>query len=462
MAIKINELDKLYRNYGFEKLSSGNSDVLVYTYSAGYYENADIVPLNEVSETVVRNVLEDFRKGGFACQIRNFPSLNIARETLFRGFFEVDVAITRGRAEYNRFIHKISQGISGDYEYISGEFMSSDVVNVNGDANIIEFAKKTLQENSFPTLFLIEAAAGYGKTCTAFEIFNIVLQGSQKKIPVLTELSRNRQAKIFRYVLLDEIDHLFPKLSYSLVSSEISSGRIVLIIDGFDELLHQSLEDYEDYEEAEPMLETIGELLQGQAFVVLTSRRTSLFAGDKFDHWVSENQKHFRVIRIRLNRPSVIDWIGSDRVSQLNQLDFPIKSLSNPVLLSFIRGLDDSLFEQICSNSDSLVDQYFQAMLDREVERQNLNMEAREQKKIFRDLAQDMLEQDFTSDSSEYVQLRIIEKNQELLSRVRERYSLADRPSTEDLAKKLVSHALMDRKKDDISVGLLLLWNVMN
>ena len=56
----------------------------------------------------------------------------------------------------------------------------------------------------------------------------------------MTVLSKNRSASIFRYILLDEIDHEYPTLDSNLVTHEIRTGRIPLIIDGFDELLSNS------------------------------------------------------------------------------------------------------------------------------------------------------------------------------------------------------------------------------
>lgn len=58
--------------------------------------------------------------------------------------------------------------------------------------------------------------------------------------PIFTELSKNRKAALFRYVLLDEIDRKFTSLSSELVISEIRNGKVPLIIDGFDELISRS------------------------------------------------------------------------------------------------------------------------------------------------------------------------------------------------------------------------------
>lgn len=93
---------------------------------------------------------------------------------------------------------------------------------------------------------MIEAAAGFGKTCTAYELLREIIVNNIGKIPLFSELSRNRQAKIFRYVLLDEIDRSFPLLSSALVRNEIRAGNVPVILDGFDELLHESTNGIEN------------------------------------------------------------------------------------------------------------------------------------------------------------------------------------------------------------------------
>lgn len=162
-----------------------------------------------------------------------------------------------------------------------------------------------------PILFLIEAAAGFGKTCTAYEIVHQLIQ-EKNHLPLFSELSRNRKAPIFRYVLLDEIDRKFPTLSSRLVQSEITNGRVIAILDGFDELLRKSDED-DDFENQEPMLETIGQFLTGNAKIILTTRRTVLFEGDAFHNWAATHSDEFDLIRIRIGEPSLVDWLPEKR-----------------------------------------------------------------------------------------------------------------------------------------------------
>src|SRR5690606_27833808 len=124
---------------------------------------------------------------------------------------------------------------------------------------------------------------------TSYEILKALTSNNKCDNPIMTELSRNRGANIFRYILLDEIDREYPTLDSKLVKFEIQSGRIPLIIDGFDELLHKSeltTESEEVFGEIEPMLDTIGKLLNGDSKIILTTRKTAIFGGSEFRDWL--------------------------------------------------------------------------------------------------------------------------------------------------------------------------------
>ena len=57
-------------------------------------------------------------------------------------------------------------------------------------------------------------------------------------IPFFTEFSRDRQARVFNHILMREVDKSFHNLKSDVVIEEIKSGKILIILDGFDELLH--------------------------------------------------------------------------------------------------------------------------------------------------------------------------------------------------------------------------------
>lgn len=146
-------------------------------------------------------------------------------------------------------------------------------------------------------LVILEAAAGYGKTCTSYAILKSMSEVDKLDyVPIFTELSKNRKAAVFRYVLLDEIDRKFSSLSSKLVISEIQGGKVPLIIDGFDELISRSnpsmkTDNNYDDEDAQTMLDTIAELFQGdcKTKMVLTSRKSAIFTGELFKEWIEKN-----------------------------------------------------------------------------------------------------------------------------------------------------------------------------
>jgi hypothetical protein len=449
--LKLHEVRSIYKRYGFDEVNTNDKCVIAFTLKAGHYHNADIIPLAEGANTEV--VFQDFKRAGYACKIRNYKDASEVCNILFRGFFSVDSTRARLLKEYDRFTQSIVSVHSDDaiYSYVN----SSYVINGElGDKSVIlEILERFDCEK--PTLFLIEAAAGFGKTCTAYELLKEIIMLDNAKVPLFSELSRNRQAKIFRYVLLDEIDRSFPLLSSSLVRAEIKRGNVPVILDGFDELLHQN--DDGAYEKAEPMLETIGELLTDKAKVVLTTRRTAILDGDDFHEWINRHEDDFDVVRIKINTPSVSDWLPEERMQALQDNNFQVEKLCNPVLLSYLRCISDVKFKTNILNPDSIVDEYFKSMLERERTRQDLLMTPDEQYDVLLSIAEDMMLYNYTGESKDYILSIIQDHNKDgKLDRIRKLYPVDSRPTTEELLNKLANHALLDRSNEDSqSIGFV-------
>lgn len=452
MSIDPLALDDLYRKYGFDPVPTSHAGIRAYALRTGYFLNADIVPINsEFESTSAKRELED---AGYACTVRPFGSISDAAEQLFRGFFAADSSRERLWQEYERFSTKISRTLGAPYEYIAGPYVA-DQARSDVPLDVVDFLLSLLAADG-PTLVILEAAAGFGKTCTAYEVLNRLLLRDQGQVPLITELSLNRQAKIFRYVLLDEIDRNFPGLRSDLVREQIQHGRMPLIVDGFDELLYRGSALADQFEEVEPMLDTISTLLQDQAKVLLTTRRTAIFSDSEFERWLESRPVQFNVHRVRLDRPTLEDWLGPDRARLACGQGIPIRELSNPVLLAFLRYLEETEFERLCENPDQIVGKFFEAMLQREVQRQDLLMSVDDQLAVFRTLSLDMLREAFTTEPRDIIQLRIYDRNLELLERTRLEYRRDQRPSAEELATKLASHALLDRRgSDEQQVGFV-------
>lgn len=446
------ELEDVYRRYGFETAKAyEREDVIVFTLKTGYFDNADIVPLSGGANT--KKPFEDFSDSGYACTVRNFLSPKQIEGELFKGFFSVASILDRLEKDYKQFTNNIVRPFADDacYEYMNAPY------SVNGkDGNKSPAAEVVARLHATrPILFLIEAAAGFGKTCTAYEIVNQLI-AEKNYLPLFSELSRNRKAPIFRYVLLDEIDRKFPTLSSRLVQSEMINGRVVTILDGFDELLRKT-DEGDDFENQEPMLETIGQFLKGNAKIILTTRRTVLFEGDAFHNWAATHSEEFELVRIRIGEPSLLDWLPERRLKAIQATSLDIKSsLANPVLLSYLRCIPDDKFDAVIETPQDLVERYFSFLLDRERVRQDLQMSVDTQKSILMNIAADMISGGYTSEQRDYIVDLILKNCIQEIEEALALYPSSDRPDKEFIANKIASHALLDRSnKEENKIGFI-------
>jgi len=453
------DLDELYKSYGFIKLETGHVNVNAYSLQTGHFLNADIVPLNKELDASVVKLM--FDESGYASTIRSYLDIDAADIDLFKGFFAAESSRLRLAHDYKKYTQNICSRLNVPYEYIPTPYEIIPTHSLNDTSvfspsdPLIEHLKKIFELDG-PCLILLEAAAGYGKTCTSYEVINDLINYNENVIPILTELSRNRTANTFRYVLLDEIDINFPTLNSNLVKHQIFKGRIPVIVDGFDELLRKSNDIDEKFEEVEPMLHTISDMLDGNAKVLVTTRRTAIFTDDEFYNWVENQSDKFSIYRFSIDKPTIKDWLGPDKIRKLESSNLPIAQLSNPVLLSYLRSLEYDEFAELCDQPGTIVHDYIKMLLEREQERQNLKMSVDEQKEVFYNLAADMVKEDFTAETMDYIQLRVLDRNDKLLSECRLNYSSTERPTLEELATKLSSHALLDRRhSDDHRVGFV-------
>jgi hypothetical protein len=434
------ELETIYLRYGFQIARVYEAEqVIVFTLKSGYFNNADIVPLGMDADT--NQAFKNYTDAGFACTKREYLSPTEAEEQLFKGFFSVDNTLNRLSNDYEKFTKSIVTALSDSavYEYMNAPYQINGILGELSPSQEVS----TRLSNTKPTLFLIEAAAGFGKTCTAYEIVHLLTQ-SKDYLPLFSELARNRQAVIFRHILLDEIDHTFPTLSSRLVQAEMKNGRVITILDGFDELLRKT-EDGSDFENKEPMLETIGEFLTGSAKIVLTTRRTVLFEGDAFHEWIEKHTNDFDLIRIKISEPKVTDWLSQERIEKLTTAGIDVNTIANPVLLSYLRCIASNDFNKVASEPHQLVEKYFEFMMDRERTRQDLRMSIDKQSKILLSIAEDMVSYGYTSENREYIVDHIASLNSKIIEETLLEYAATEKPTKEELCNKLASHALLDR-----------------
>ena len=450
--IDITQLDRLFVEYGYT-LQEYNESCRVYLLRQGMYYGAEIVIFDGSDQNLL---YAEYSKMGFSVKVQRFISIDEAEEYLFQGFFKTDVSKMEIEHRYKEFADKqikpYGQNSGIKYEYIQMPFI---VFKDNFDDGI---AGNNLLNTIFDQLeapgahlIIVEAAAGYGKTCTSYELFKTFINRKTTKSikPIFTELSRNRDVKKFKYVLWSEIDNeKSTTAKQSLVVYNIKKGRIPLIIDGFDELLSKDIdsgseEGLDEFEQVETMLSTIGGLLEGEAKIILTSRKTAIFAGSQFEEWVASYKDAFDVVRIQLDKPEIADWLPASRLDALNEANVPLEHVSNPVLLTYLRNIPEKDFQQVVDSHSDITAKYFEFLLNREKIRQNLIVPAKDQQIIFENLALSFVEFDIMGDSRRYIKELIIDYNKPMLLKYKE--LSPNNPTLSELADTMTNHALLDR-----------------
>lgn len=445
-------LDELFTEYGYT-LQESNDSCRVYLLRQGMYYGAEIVIFDGSDQNCLFN---EYSKAGFSVKRQRFRSIEDVEEYLFKGFFKTDVSKHEISQRYQAFAEKqvrpygLNSGIK--YQYIQMPFIvSKDTLDdgVQGNDLLNTIFKQI--ESPGAHLVIVEAAAGFGKTCTSYELYKTFLdRESSKSIkPIFTELSRNRDVKKFKYVLWAEIDNeKSTTAKQSLVVYNIKNGRIPLIIDGFDELLSKDIdsggeEGLDEFEQVETMLSTIGGLLQNEAKIILTSRKTAIFAGSQFEEWVDSYNGAFDVIRIQLEKPDIRTWLSPERYDALIEAKVPLTHVSNPVLLTYLRNISEDDFNQVLSKPSDIVSKYFDFLLTREKTRQNIIIPASDQQVIFENLAKAFLEFDIMGESRQFVKEMIVDYNKQLLLKYKE--LSPENPTLNELADTMTNHALLDR-----------------
>lgn len=452
------EFDKLYKNYDYE-IDNSYQDLGVYLYKKARYFGVDLITYNndEKNNQIIEEIKEKYSKLGYAINCKSYKNIEDAEEQLYKSFFSFVTTKQRLKRKYEKFTsNQNNKLISGNYEYISSPYEIIDEDHFDDD--ILVEIKSILHKDS-PQLIIVEAAAGYGKTCTAYELLNLLTKDNTCQNPIFTELSRNRSASIFRYILLDEIDLEYPSLNSQLVKHEIYTGRIPLIIDGFDELLEKvPLEvnsKNRSFEEVESMLDTIGNLLINKAKIILTTRKTAILTGEGFAKWKQKWDHSFSISIFSIKEPRIEDWLGERKSFLLKEINFPIKQIANPVLLSYLRSINVNNFNDLIKEPDTILQKYFNSLLTREIERHKLLISVDNQYLIFKQVAKYFIQFDTSVETKEWIKIIIKDQCLKILEDARLQYS-ENRPTVEELTDTLVIHALLDRKgRDELFIGFV-------
>ena len=447
------DVTDLYLQYGFERGPFTDHYCVFFNQQGGYFKNAEVIILDDDFDEDKINQAE-YTQLGYSIRVKRFESLSKLHEELFTGFFSLEATKRRLEKEYADFLQQQSRKILNcDYEYIQGNYIEDGNVH---KSNVILRIASLLKLND-PQLIILEASAGYGKTCTSFEVMHHLTSNFDSQVTLMAELSKNRKAPIFRYVLLSEINTRFSWLNAELVTYEIQNGRVILIIDGFDELLSKSYTNLEDGErtskqDAQTMLDTIAQLFPegSKTKVLLTTRKSSIFTGPELDEWIDCHLRNCNISRLQLSTPSLKDWIGPEKQKILLQNNININNILNPVLLALLRNEDTKTFSVNSSDNKQIIKRYIDLLLQRETERQDLPLKPDEQLSIMTALASYMVQYEISAEHIDFIKelLQDIVKDdiQEYLNRYNFRPDASEsRPKEDEFVTKLSQHALLDR-----------------
>lgn len=456
--VKISNVDNLFRSYNYSISEKSNSSVRIYTLRYGMYHAAEIVTFDHTTDTT--HYKKEYSELGYATDVKVIENEETLEEYLFEGFFIKTPLGNELKNRYKQFVNRQLQNLpdNSTYKYINSAFdllFQDDFGNIienksyggTTDTTLIEKINNLLNETKGSLFVIIEAPAGFGKTCTANEILNTFSPIDCKKLPFFTELSRNREARVFKHILLNEIDEQFPNgIKQNIVLEQISKGRIPLIIDGFDELI--SKESNKD--EVESMLTTIVDLLKGNAKIIITSRKTAIFNSDEFLNTVYDSKNNFSLARFEIKEPTIENWLDEEKIEIIDKASFPIEQIANPVLLSYLRNIPlEKLNEYVNDSEDgALIDKYIDYLLKREQTRQNLKLNNSTQLRIFRKLIRLMTEFNITAENKDTIKEFIKDYNIKILIDSLKDYIAEERPTIDDLVDTLSNHVFLDRKSN--------------
>lgn len=448
--MEIDLLDKLFEQYGYVH-KEHNTSVCVYLLNQGMYHGAEVISLDDTDKS---DIVNRYSKLGYSTKLQHFKTVDEAEKYLFTGFFNPKATKADINRRYNEFKEaqlRFYGNSDIEYKYINVPYFvyrEADGDIKRGTKDVVSDIQEEITRKG-AHLIIVEAAAGFGKTCTAYELYKSFLNSDQYTKPIFTELFNNRNAKQFKYVLWSEIDkEKDTTAKQDIVIYNIKKGRIPLIIDGFDELLSKDIDSghndqQDDFEQVETMLSTIGELLDGEAKVVLTSRKTAIFAGPEFIDWVEKYNGRFDVVRFQIEKPEIREWLSAERFDNIIKNEVPIDNISNPVLLTYLRNVSDRDFSDLLEHPDSITTKYFEHLLNREKQRQNLSIRWEDQMLIFENLANTFADFGIKGESRSFVKEMLIDYNRSKLIYYKE--AMANGQTLDELADTLTNHALLDR-----------------
>lgn len=155
---------ELYQRYGFE-LGADNDQYLVFFSQGGYFQNAEIVVIDEKFDIANINKKE-YEEVGYSVRVREYSDIDSIHDALFNGFFNTVITTKKVNQEYDVFCGQQKKKlVTNNYHYISGSYVENGQFRTS---NIVDRIVEILNTED-QQLVLLEASAGYGKTCTSIQ-----------------------------------------------------------------------------------------------------------------------------------------------------------------------------------------------------------------------------------------------------------------------------------------------------
>ena len=120
---EIEKIKQLYQLYGFTLAPNSDPEqYLIFSFSNGYFYNAEIIKFEVDDEETFIHLKEDYEKLGYSVRIIQYESYEKMHELLFNGFFSVKNVNSRLKREYEEFCQlQSSKMLDIQYEYIEPE-----------------------------------------------------------------------------------------------------------------------------------------------------------------------------------------------------------------------------------------------------------------------------------------------------------------------------------------------------
>src|SRR5690606_29018736 len=193
MTTQINVIDNLFKSYKYKVEILSTPNIRVYTLQYGMYHAAEIISFED--STDVSLIRKQFSDLGYATEHKVVKNISEVEEYLFEGFFIKTPLGHNLRSRYKSFVNKQIKNLpeGSTYKYIDSDFDFSLQNNLgeieevhtyeNNEKSIIDKIDELFKYVKGALFVIIEAPAGFGKTCTANEILNKITLENSKRLP---------------------------------------------------------------------------------------------------------------------------------------------------------------------------------------------------------------------------------------------------------------------------------------